>query len=50
MQKRDRYLVDDSSVCLAYLTRATGGTAYTVNYARRRGLRIVNIAEPNESG
>ena len=50
MQKRDRYLVDDSSVCLACLTRAIGGTAYTVNYARRRGLRIVNIAEPNESG
>ena len=45
MQKRNRHLVDGSSVCICYLTKFTGGTAYTVNYARRMGLRVINIAE-----
>lgn len=45
MQKRNRHLVDSSSVCICYLTTPTGGTAYTVNYARRMGLRVINIAE-----
>lgn len=47
MQKRNRHLVDNSSVCICYLTKPTGGTAYTVNYARRSGLRIINIAGPD---
>lgn len=46
MQKRNRHLVDHSSVCVAYLTKAAGGTACTVDYARRTGLRIINVAEP----
>ena len=45
MQKRNRHLVDGSSVCICYLTKFTGGTAYTVSYARRMGLRVINIAE-----
>ena len=45
MQKRNRHLVDSSSVCICYLTKSTGGTAYTVNYARRMGLRVINLAE-----
>lgn len=45
MQKRNRHLVDNSSVCICYLTKPTGGTAYTVDYARRMGLRIINIVE-----
>lgn len=47
MQKRNRHLVDNSSGCICYLTKPTGGTAYTVDYARRRGLRIINIAGPD---
>lgn len=47
MQKRSRHLVDYSSVCVAYLTKPTGGTAYTVDYARRMGLRVINAAEPD---
>ena len=31
MFKRNRYLVDKSSVCVCYLDKDTGGTAYTVN-------------------
>ncbi len=45
MFKRNRHLVDNSSVCICYLTKATGGTAYTVEYARKRGLRIIDLAE-----
>ena len=45
MQKRNRHLVDSSSICICYLTKPTGGTAYTVNYARRCSLQILNIAQ-----
>ena len=44
MHKRNRYLVDHSSVCVCYLTRDSGGTAYTVGYAKKQGLNVVNIA------
>lgn len=44
MFKRNRHLVDNSSLCLAYLTENTGGTAYTVDYARSKGLIIRNVA------
>lgn len=45
MFKRNRHLVNYSSVCICYLTRGYGGTAYTVDYARKHGLRILNLAE-----
>ena len=44
MHRRNRHLVDHSGTCICYLTRSSGGTAYTVDYARRRGLRIINLA------
>ena len=45
MQKRNRHLVDFSSVCVCYLTKGTGGSAYTVRYAIFKGLSIENVAE-----
>lgn len=42
---RDRHLVDNSSVCIAYMTRTNSGTSYTVNYAKARGLEVVNTAQ-----
>lgn len=42
--RRNRHLVDNSSVCVAYMTRGNSGTSYTVNYAKAKGLRVVNIA------
>ena len=45
MFKRNRHLVDNSSVCVAYLTEEKGGTAYTVNYANQKGVKVINIAE-----
>lgn len=41
--RRNRYLADSSSVCIAYMTRANSGTAYTVNYAKEIGVEIINI-------
>ncbi len=45
MQKRNRHLVDNSSVCVCYLTEEKGGTAYTVKYANSKNLRVINVAE-----
>ena len=42
---RDRYIVDASSACIAYCTRQTGGTAYTIRYAAKTGVPVCNIAE-----
>jgi len=44
MHRRNRHLVDHSGVCVCYLTKESGGTAYTVNYAKRHGVEIINIA------
>ena len=45
MHKRNRYLVDHSDVCIAYLSQPSGGTAYTVDYARRKGMPVINLAK-----
>ena len=43
MQKRNRHLVDCSSACICFLTKHEGGTAYTVDYAKQKGLNITNV-------
>ena len=45
MHKRNRHLVDNSSVCICYLTESTGGTAYTVDYAKTKNLTVINLGE-----
>ena len=45
---RNRHLVDGSAYCVAYCTTDVGGTAYTLRYAKGKGLWIRNIA--NEVG
>lgn len=42
--ERNRHLVDYSSVCIAYLRRTNSGTGYTVNYAEKNGLTVLNLA------
>lgn len=42
---RDRHLVNGSAYCIAYCTRNTGGTAYTVRYAHQQRLTVRNLAE-----
>ena len=45
MHKRNRYMVDNSGLCVCYWIRDKGGTAYTVHYAEKEGLKIINIAQ-----
>ena len=45
MHKRNRHLVDNSNTCICYLTEKSGGTAYTVDYARNNNLTIINLGE-----
>ena len=44
MHKRNRYLVDNSSLCICYLTECAGGTAYTVKYAQKNDVEIINLS------
>ena len=43
MHKRNRHLVDNSSVCICYLNKNHGGTFYTVNYAQKMNIEIIPI-------
>ena len=43
MHARNRRMVDDSDICIAYLTRNFGGTVYTVEYATESGLRVIKL-------
>ena len=45
MFTRNRRLCDASSTCIAFLDHGSGGTFYTVKYARQNGLEIVNLAK-----
>ena len=42
---KNRYLVDNSSYCIYYLTEDKGGTEYTVSYAKKQRLNVDNISE-----
>lgn len=44
MQKRNRALVDGSNLLLCYLTKPNSGTAYTVQYAQKSRVAVLNIA------
>lgn len=43
MQKRNKFMVDNSSLIIAYLRLTGGGTYSTVNYAERQGVKIIRI-------
>ena len=45
MHVRNRYLVNNSTCCICYLTQNKGGTIYTVNYAKLHNLALINVAE-----
>lgn len=57
MQLRNRRMVDSSRYCVCYYDNETAseghgkGTVYTVDYARRSGLTIINLCdEPPDDG
>lgn len=43
MQRRDRYMVDHASLLIAAFDGSAGGTRYTVEYALKRGLTLVDL-------
>ncbi len=43
MHARNRALVNGSDVCIAFCERTSGGTAYTVSYAEKNNVRVVNL-------
>ena len=43
MKERDRFMVDNSSVCVSYLYKSSGGTYYTTRYAVEKGKEIIYI-------
>ncbi len=47
MQKRNRYMVDNSAHMIAVYNGTSGGTHTTVEYAKRKGLDII-ILDPNK--
>lgn len=46
MLRRNRYMVDRSSMLIAVYNGMLGGTMYTMNYAMKRGLEIVTLDVP----
>ena len=44
MLDRNRHLVEGSQICVGYCVTKRGGSAYTMEYAGKKGLRVVNIA------
>lgn len=45
MHARNRAMVDGSDLCVAYCTSSRGGTAYTVEYARKKNVDLILINE-----
>ena len=43
MQRRDRYMVDHASLLIAAFDGSAGGTRYTMEYAMRRGISVVDL-------
>ena len=43
MQKRNRFMVDNCSLLIAYLTENKGGTFTTCNYAEKKGVEIILV-------
>ena len=44
-KRRDYYMIDMSAYCICAQLSSRGGTARTVNYAKQKGLQIINVAK-----
>ena len=42
---RNKYLIENSSAALCYVTHSWGGAAQTLERAQKKGLHIVNLGE-----
>lgn len=45
MKKRNMYMVEHSKYCICALLNTFGGTTYTVNYAKKNNLKVINVAK-----
>ncbi len=45
MQMRNKYMVDRSSICIAYMKKKEGGTYNTVTYALKKGIEVINLTD-----
>lgn len=43
MHFRDRFMVDNCDLVVCYLRKKSGGTYYTVKYARSQGKKIIEL-------
>ena len=43
MHRRDRYMVDHSSLLIAAFNGTPGGTSYTMEYAMKQGIDIIDL-------
>lgn len=43
MQVRDRFMVENCDTVLSYCRKSSGGTRYTLNYAVKKGRKIVEL-------
>ena len=43
MFERNRRMVDGAHVCMAYYDGGNGGTAYTYSYAKKKGIKVMNL-------
>lgn len=50
MLARNRRLVDGSQFCIGYCKSERGGSAYTLDYARKKGVRVINLARMLPNG
>lgn len=44
MLARNRRLVEGSQFCIGYCMTEHGGSAYTLDYAKKKGVRVINLA------
>ena len=45
MLARNRRMVDGSQFCIGYCVSERGGSAYTLDYAKKKGVRVINLAQ-----
>ncbi len=47
--KRNRWMVEQSSVIVSFVYRDFGGAFKTLKYAKKKGLQVINLAEERSS-
>ena len=50
MQTRNRELVERAGILVAYCVKATGGSAYTVKHAQKKGRRVIRLGQEEQLG